>query len=70
MDVSDLSGVGGYAGMTECVAARTRFYDGFLADAGVAGIRQAVLLNCGLDARPYRLWWPSGTTVFDVDESA
>ncbi len=56
--------------MTECVAARTRFYDGFLADAGVAGIRQAVLLNCGLDARPYRLWWPSGTTVFDVDESA
>ncbi len=38
-------------------------YDGFLADAGVAGIRQAVTLNSGLDAQPYLLRWPSGTTA-------
>ena len=68
LDVSGLADTDGYAGTTESVAARTRFYDGFLADAGVAGIRQAVILNSGLDARPYRLWWPSGTTVFDVDQ--
>jgi methyltransferase (TIGR00027 family) len=66
-DFSDLSDTGGYAAMTEGVAARTRFYDGFFADAGIAGIHQAVILNSGLDARPYRLWWPTETTVFDLD---
>jgi methyltransferase (TIGR00027 family) len=68
VDVTDPSFPGGYAGMTEGVAARTRFFDDFFADAGIAGIHQAVILNSGLDARPYRMWWPSETTVFDVDQ--
>lgn len=68
LDVTDLSDDGGYGRLTDCVAARTRFFDGFFADAGVTGIHQAVILNSGLDARPYRLWWPSETTVFDVDQ--
>ena len=50
--------------------AHTRFLDDYLADAGRAGIRQVVLLASGLDTRPYRLWWPSGTTVYEIDQPA
>src|ERR1700742_2853023 len=48
----------------------TRFLDDYLADAGRAGIRQVVLLASGLDTRPYRLWWPPGTTVYEIDQPA
>jgi methyltransferase (TIGR00027 family) len=41
--------------------------DEFLADAGRAGIRQVVILASGLDTRPYRLWWPRGTTLYEID---
>jgi methyltransferase (TIGR00027 family) len=50
------------------MAARTRFFDAFFADATRAGIRQAVILASGLDARAYRLDWPTDTTVFEVDQ--
>ena len=46
---------------------QTRFFDDFFASAGGAGIRQAVIVAAGLDSRAYRLEWPSGTTVFEVD---
>lgn len=36
--------------------------------AGEAGIRQAVILASGLDARAYRLAWPTGTTVYEIDQ--
>jgi len=49
--------------------AHTRFLDDYLADAG-GGIRQVVLLASGLDTRPYRLWWPPGTTVYEIDQPA
>ncbi len=48
-------------------AAYGKFSDDFLADAGRAGIRQVVILGSGLDTRPYRLWWPRGTTVYEID---
>ncbi len=48
-------------------AAYGKFSDEFLADAGRAGIRQVVILGSGLDTRPYRLWWPRGTTVYEID---
>ncbi len=54
--------------MPDAMAARTRFFDAFFADAAKAGIRQAVILASGLDARAYRLDWPAGTTVFEVDQ--
>jgi methyltransferase (TIGR00027 family) len=54
--------------MPDAMAARTRFFDAFFADATKAGIRQAVILASGLDARAYRLGWPAGTTVFEVDQ--
>jgi methyltransferase (TIGR00027 family) len=54
--------------MPDAMAARTRFFDAFFAEATKAGIRQAVILASGLDARAYRLEWPTGTTVFEVDQ--
>lgn len=54
--------------LMDALAAHTRFVDEFLADAGRAGIRQVVLLASGLDTRPYRLWWPPGTTVYEIDQ--
>jgi methyltransferase (TIGR00027 family) len=54
--------------MTDLFAVRTRFFDGFCADAGIAGIQQVVILASGLDARPYRLWWPPDTTVYELDK--
>jgi len=54
--------------MTDVFALRTRFFDDFFADAGRAGIREAVIVASGLDARPYRLSWPAGTTVYEIDQ--
>jgi methyltransferase (TIGR00027 family) len=56
------------AALMDVLVTHTRFLDQFLADAGRAGIRQAVILASGLDTRPYRLWWPPGTTVFEIDQ--
>jgi len=52
----------------EQIAVRTRFFDDFFQAATTAGIRQAVILAAGLDARAYRLRWPAGTVVFEVDQ--
>jgi len=46
---------------------RTRFYDAFLTAATAAGSRQVVLLAAGLDTRAFRLGWPAGTRVFELD---
>jgi methyltransferase (TIGR00027 family) len=46
---------------------QTKFFDDFFGSAGDAGIRQAVIIAAGLDSRAYRLEWPNGTTVFEVD---
>ncbi len=47
---------------------QTRFFDEFFTSAVDQGIRQAVILAAGLDSRAYRLTWPAGTTVFEVDQ--
>jgi methyltransferase (TIGR00027 family) len=54
--------------MPDAMAARTRFFDAFFHEATEAGIRQAVILASGLDARAYRLDWPTDMTVFEVDQ--
>src|SRR5271170_4603522 len=66
--LSDLGDNNGLALLTDLLAVRTRFFDNFLTDACRAGIRQAVILASGLDSRPYRLWWPAGTTVYEIDQ--
>ena len=50
------------------MAARTRYFDDFLLGCAAAGIRQVVILASGLDARAYRMPWPDGTVVFDLDQ--
>lgn len=50
------------------VGVRTRFFDDFFTRAVRSGIRQAVILASGLDSRAYRLAWPTGSTVFEVDQ--
>ena len=50
------------------IAVRTRFFDDFFLTATAAGIRQAVILAAGLDARAYRQAWPAGVVVFEVDQ--
>jgi methyltransferase (TIGR00027 family) len=54
--------------LAEGMAVRTRFFDNFCADATKAGVRQAVILAAGLDTRAYRLPWPSGTVVYEIDQ--
>ncbi|MGH3634499.1 MAG: class I SAM-dependent methyltransferase [Mycobacterium sp.] len=54
--------------MTNLLAVRTRFIDRFFADGAASGIRQAVILASGLDARGYRLPWPAGMTLFEIDQ--
>ena len=49
-------------------AVRTHFFDEHFTRAAEAGIRQIVILASGLDSRAYRLDWPAGTTVFEIDQ--
>ena len=51
------------------IVVRTRFWDDALLQA-VSSCRQVVLVAAGMDARAYRLNWPSGTTVFELDQPA
>jgi len=46
---------------------RTRFFDDYLLAACAAGCRQVVLLAAGLDARAFRLGWPPGVRLFEID---
>ena len=52
------------------MAMRTRFFDDYVTSATANGIRQAVILAAGLDTRAYRLTWPPGTVVYEVDQPA
>ncbi|OBF56127.1 SAM-dependent methyltransferase [Mycolicibacterium monacense] len=51
--------------MTDVMAVRTRFFDDFFLSSGLP---QAVILASGLDARAYRLPWPSGSVVYEIDQ--
>ena len=49
------------------IVVRTRFFDdALLRTAQMA--KQVVVLAAGMDARAYRLNWPDGTTVYEVDQ--
>src|ERR1700758_391959 len=53
---------------TDSIAVRTRFFDDFFLNAARDGVRQSVILAAGLDARAYRLAWPPGSVVYEVDQ--
>lgn len=49
---------------------RTRVLDDFLLQSvQAAGARQVVLLGAGLDTRAFRLDWPPGSVVFEIDRT-
>nr|BAF98641.1 hypothetical protein [Streptomyces argenteolus] len=49
------------------LAIRTRFFDDYLLDAVLGGIRQVVIVAAGLDTRAYRLPWPERVRLFELD---
>lgn len=59
---------GAMSRMADNMAVRTKFFDEFFIDATNAGIKQVVILAAGLDSRAYRLPWPAGTVVYEVDQ--
>lgn len=46
---------------------RTRVFDDFLIRSAHAGARQIVLLGAGLDTRAFRLGWPPGQVIHEID---
>jgi methyltransferase (TIGR00027 family) len=72
LDAAGMAGAPPGAGVLQQVlpdwlAVRTRFFDDHLLAMTRAGREQVVLLGAGLDTRAFRLDWPAGTHVFEVD---
>jgi len=55
--------------MVDFMAVRTAFFDEYFLNAAASGVRQVVILASGLDARSWRLPWPAGTTVYELDQA-
>lgn len=68
VELPDADDPTGPAFIATSIAVRTKFFDDFFIDAVDAGIRQAVILASGLDARSYRLPWPDGAVVYEIDQ--
>ncbi|WP_307804696.1 class I SAM-dependent methyltransferase [Streptomyces sp. VRA16 Mangrove soil] len=49
------------------IVIRTKFLDDLLREASASGVRQVVLLGAGMDSRAFRMDWPEGTRLFEVD---
>jgi methyltransferase (TIGR00027 family) len=54
--------------MMSYMGSRTKIFDEFFLAAAADGIRQAVILAAGLDARAWRLAWPAGSVVYEIDQ--
>jgi methyltransferase (TIGR00027 family) len=54
-------------GLISWIAVRTRFLDDVLRRAAEASCRQVVILGAGLDSRAFRLEWPEGTRLWELD---
>jgi len=50
------------------VTIRTRYFDDFVLRVAEGGMRQVVLVAAGLDARAFRIPWPEGVVLFEVDQ--
>ncbi|MBW0104621.1 class I SAM-dependent methyltransferase [Pseudonocardia sp. KRD291] len=59
-----------WAAQATYLGVRSRFFDDCLCGAARAGVDQVVILAAGLDTRAFRLDWPSGVTVYEIDQSA
>lgn len=66
--LADQAAMGGARRFGRFMGVRTKFFDEFFESAWQRGVRQAVILAAGLDARAYRLEWPPGMVVFEIDQ--
>lgn len=57
-------------GVAFSIVIRTKFLDDLLRQASESGVRQVVLLGAGMDSRAFRMDWPEGTRLFEVDTAA
>jgi len=69
-EILDLGALGpASAGGPSLYVVRHRFFDDFLLElAAREGLRQVALVAAGLDTRAFRLEWPPGTRVFEIDQ--
>jgi methyltransferase (TIGR00027 family) len=51
------------------VVIRTRFFDDWVQRMAASGLRQVVLVAAGMDTRAFRLPWPPGTILWELDRS-
>jgi methyltransferase (TIGR00027 family) len=54
-------------GLISWITVRTRFLDDVLLQACAGLCRQVVILGAGLDSRAFRLAWPEGTRLWELD---
>ncbi len=70
-EIAGLSGAPRTADAPSMFALRTRFFDDHVLDAVTAGgIRQVVILGAGMDTRAFRLTWPAGTHLYEIDAAS
>jgi len=55
-------------GEQPAIAIRTAFFDEKIINALNIGVRQIVMLAAGMDSRAYRINFPAGTTLFELDQ--
>lgn len=56
------------SGDQPAIAVRTYYMDSKIATALKEGVRQIVVLAAGMDSRAYRLAFPEGTRIFELDQ--
>jgi methyltransferase (TIGR00027 family) len=50
------------------IVVRTRLFDEALLRSHADGVSQVVIVAAGMDARSFRLPWPDGVTIYEVDQ--
>jgi methyltransferase (TIGR00027 family) len=68
LDVIENASLGRMQAMADGMAVRTKYFDDYFINATATGVRQVVILASGLDSRAYRLQWPAGTVVYEIDQ--
>jgi N-methyltransferase len=53
--------------ISDVIVIKTRFFDEYFQRVCAEGCRQVVVLAAGLDTRAFRLDWPAGVRLFEVD---
>jgi methyltransferase (TIGR00027 family) len=63
-------GAANFSGPDPYLSIRTRFFDDVLVSAVTdAPVRQVVIVAAGMDARAFRLEWPEGVVLFEIDRA-